>query len=364
MSRQHDTRGTELDSRESAVLRAVVEAHVATGEPVGSVTVSRQAGLRLSPAPIRGVMAALEERGLLVQRHTSAGRTPTDAAWRLYVDRWLRQQRLDAVLAGRIDEELARSRGEVGELLGAASRQLSQFSNQVGLVLAPDFRRIVVERLEFVRLPADRVVAILVGASGVVHHRILRVESWLDQHELDRIGGYLSEQFGGRTLPAMRAELERRLCEERARYDREVARSFELGRRTVAATAIEGEVFVGGASNLIGSPEFADPGRIKSLLRALEEKNRLVELLSRLMESRGVQVVIGEENALPALADCSLIASTYGAADRPMGTIGIVGPTRMEYARAIGLVEHLAGVLSRLLSERGGSGPGGGGATG
>ena len=362
MARRHDTTGTALDDRESAVLRAVVEAHVATGEPVGSVTVSRQSGLRLSPATIRAVMAALEERGLLVQRHTSAGRTPTDAAWRLYVDRWARQQRVDAALAVRIDEALERHGGEVAELLGETSRQLSRWTNQVGLVLAPDLRRIVVERLEFVRLPADRVVAILVGASGVVHHRILRVEAGLDQLELERIGAYLSEQFGGRTLPEMRAELERRLREERAVYDRVVARSFELGHRTVAATASEGEVFVGGASNLIGSPEFADPQRIRSLLRALEQKNRLVELLSRLMESRGVQVVIGEENALPALTDCSLIASTYGAAGRPMGTIGIVGPTRMEYARAIGLVEHLAGVLSRLLSERAEPGDAGRGA--
>ena len=350
-----DTRGhgqIELDSREREILRTVIQSHILSGEPVGSRTVSRGRGLDLSPATIRNIMSDLEEMGLLAQPHPSAGRVPTDRAYRLYVDRLMGPAKMAPAQLHAIDEALLRSRGEIPELLSEASRQLSRFSNHVGVVLAPELRRIVVEHLEFVRLEGRRLVAILVDRSGVVHNRILEVEEPLDQDELDRIGRQLSELYSGFTLPRMREAVLRLMSEESAQCDRMLALSLELARRAVSVDAA-GEVFVEGASNLFGSPEFADVQRMRSLFRTLEEKSRLVEMLNRILEGGGVQVVIGRENPVSDLTDLSVVASTYGAGDRVMGTVGIVGPTRMEYARAIALVEHLAQVLTRLLSNAG-----------
>jgi heat-inducible transcriptional repressor len=342
-----------LDAREREILKSVIQTHVLTGEPVGSRTVSTGTKLDLSPASIRNIMADLEERGLLVQPHPSAGRVPTDAAYRFYVDQLMGPAKMPRLEAQAIDEALLRSRGEIPELLGEASRQLSRFSHHVGVALAPEFRRVIVEHLEFVRLEGARVVVILVDRSGVVHNRILDVTEPLEQEELDRIGRYLSEQFAGYTLPHMRETLLKRMAEETAQCDRLLAKSLNLGRQAVEAGDAGTDLFVEGASNLLSAPEFADVERMRALFRTLEEKSRLVGLLGRVLEGEGVQVVIGRENPLADLANCSLVASTYGSGNRVMGTIGIVGPTRMEYARAVALVDYLARVLTRLLSGPG-----------
>jgi len=339
-----------LGAREREVLRSVIRAHIVTGTPVGSKTLSLGTGLDLSPATIRNVMAELEERGLLVQPHPSAGRVPTDTAYRLYVDNWMGAPRVVPAQAQAIDEAL-RTRRDVAELLEEASRQLSRLSHHVGVVLAPELRRIVVEHLEFVRLDPRRVVAVLVDRTGVVHNRIVEEDEASDQEELDRVGRWLTDQFAGLTLQQMREELLRRVSQDRAAYD--------LARKAVepAPGESEGELFVEGMANLLDEPAFVDLDRMRAILKTLEEKSRLVELLGRVLDGEGVQVVIGSENPLPGLADCSLVTSTYGAGDRVLGTVGVVGPTRMEYARTVALVDHLAKVLTRLLSSPGARGP-------
>lgn len=352
-----DIRSAGLGPREREILKSVIRAHILTGAPVGSRAISIGGGMDLSPATIRSIMGELEDRGLLAQPHTSAGRVPTDVAYRFFVDQLMGTHRMAPAHTHAIDEALIRSRQEIPDLLEEASRQLSRFSNHVGVVLAPELRRIVVEHLEFVRLDSRRVVAVLVDRSGVVHNRILEADPSLNQEELDRIGRYLTDQFAGRTLHAIREELLVRMSEEQAAYDRLRSLGLELGRRVVEPDDVETDLFVEGASNLLGSPDFADLDRMKALFRTLEEKSRLVDLLSRVLEGEGVQVVIGRENPVADLADCSLVASTYRSGERVLGTVGIVGPTRMEYARAIALVEYLAHVLTRLLSSSEPRGP-------
>ncbi len=339
-----------LSQRHAEVLREVIRTHVATGLAVGSARLSRRASLAVSPATIRHLMAELEELGLLAQPHTSAGRIPTDRAYRLYVDELMPPPRVGAARARDIRDELTRGQREAADLLTIAPRLLSRFSRQAALVLAPDPRRMIVERFEFVRQDERRVLAILIGRAGLVEHRVLEIDDGSTQDELDRSARLLSQEFGGHSLRRIRAAVLRRLAEERAAYDRLLARSLELGRRTVEAEGHAGEVIVDGTSNLLDSPEFADLARARALLRALEEKERLIVLLERLMESNEVQVVIGEENPMAALAGCSLVTAVYSAAGRPMGTIGIVGPTRMDYTRAIALVSCLSESISQLLS--------------
>jgi heat-inducible transcriptional repressor len=337
--------------RHAEVLKSVIREHGRSGEPVASQTVSRVAGIDLSPATIRNLMAELEEWGLLEQPHTSAGRVPTDRAYRLYVDRLLASPRRAPSQAKAIDRALVvGSAREIPELLTEASRQLSQLSRQVGLVLAPDLRRVVVEHLEFVRLDGQRLVAILVARSGVVHNRILHVDAAPQQDELDRASRYLSTELCGVTLAEMRERLRARLSEERATYDRLMRRSLELGQQAIEPDDVLVDLFVDGASNLIGSPEFHEIDVIRSLFRTLEDKRTLIDLLSRMLSADGVQVVIGSENPAGDLRRCSIVASPYGNGERVMGTVGVVGARRMEYARAIALVDYLARALTRLLA--------------
>ena len=198
-----------------------------------------------------------------------------------------------------------------------------------------------------------RVVAILVARSGVVHNRVLEIAEPAEQVELDRIGRYLTDELGGLTLPEMRDRLLIRMGEERAAYDRLMMQSLELGRQALESREDDAELLVEGASNLIGSPEFSELDAMRDLFRTLEEKKALIQLLSQVIDGEGVQVVIGAENPQEQLSKCSLVVATYGTETQTRGTLGIVGPTRMEYAKAIALVEHLAGVLSRLLSGPG-----------
>ena len=347
-------RAHPLNDREAAVLEALILDYVREGEPVASTRLAARSDLDLSSASIRSVMARLEEAGYLDQPHTSAGRVPTDRAYRLYVDHLMRTPRLSTDHSRSIREALDASRGEIGDLLETASRQLAQFTRQVGVVLAPRLTEIIVERLEFVRLDPRRIVAVVIARSGVVHHRVIRVEQAPGQADLDRDGAYLSEQFGGLVLAEIRRRLIDALERERAALDVRLLRCFQLGQQALDGPDDGALVFVDGASNLLESRDLADHGDLREILRTLEEREQLVGLLDRLIGQEGVQVAIGGELAAEHLSRCAVVASPYGTGDRTLGTIGVVGPTRMEYPRAVTLVRHLSSAIGRYLGEDGG----------
>ena len=347
----HDAGG--LDERSHDVLLAVVRRHIHTGEPVGSNAVTRDLRTELSPASVRAIMAELEELGLLAQPHTSAGRVPTDHAFRFYVDHLAGRPKVAPTAARSIEQALATA-GGVDALLEAASRQLSRLSHHVGIVLGPGLHRLIIDRLDFVRLDDRRVVAILLDRAGRVHDRVLTLFDAPAGPELERVGRYLSQELGGRTLAEMRRLVESRLAEERAAYDRLMARGLELGRRALAEVDDdEARLFVEGASNLLGLPDFPDLDLLRDMLRVLEDKRRLADLLTRILEQGGPRVVIGRENPVTALARGALVMATYGTETGAVGMVGLVGPVRMAYPRSLGLVTHLAEVLSQRLAGPG-----------
>jgi heat-inducible transcriptional repressor len=339
--------------RTSEVLLALVRHHIQSGQPVGSSAVARDLRNELSPATIRAIMAELEERGLLAQPHTSAGRVPTDRAFRFYVDHLAGRPKLAPIAARSIESALAFASG-IDSLLEEASRQLSRLSQHVGIVLGPDLRRLVVDRLDFVRLDDRRVIALVLDRAGSVHDRVLTLPEAPVAAELERAGRYLSEELAGRTLPEMRRLVESRLAEERAAYDQMMLCALELGRRALAEVEDEeARLFVEGASNLLGLPDFPDLDLLRDMLRALEDKRRLADLLQRLLEEGGPRVVIGEENPVTALARGALVVATYGTESGAVGMVGLVGPVRMAYPRSLGLVTHLADLLSQRLVSAG-----------
>lgn len=339
-----------LSERYREILKAVIQDYIRDAEPVGSRTVSRKHRFHLSPATIRNIMADLEDMGYLAQPHTSAGRIPTDRGYRLYVDSLMEPQRLSRADAQRIEQRVMDSRGELEELMRETSKLLSALTPYVGIVLAPRFAEHTFGRVEFVHLHGERILVVLVAESGLVSHKVVGIDEVLEQEELNRIARVLNDLLGGLTLRQVRSYLGTKMAEEKALYDRLLARALKLGAAALEAEP-EGEVYVGGAANIVNQPEFADVEKMRAMFAAFEEQSKLVKILDACLTGDEFKIIIGSEGAVRELQGLSVIASPYRRGDQVLGAIGVLGPTRMHYARMVPLVEHTARLISRLLTE-------------
>lgn len=342
-----------MDWRAQEVLRLVIKDHVRSGEPVSSRAVARAHPERLSAATIRNIMLDLTEQGYLSQPHTSAGRVPTDKGYRYFVDEVLASRRGLPRRDARKIEEILLSTREIEEILDQSSRLLSSLTKQVGVVLAPDLEQAILEHVEFVRIASSRVVAIFVTRSGMVTHRVIDTEVDLPQRELDEISARLREQFTGMTLPEVRRRLLAALREDRAWIERLGQRASQAVARFLEEPFPEESagLILQGTSQLLEAPEFADLERLREVMRLFEERTRLLGLLDRCLETAGVQVIIGSELEDPSLAPMAIVASPYRAGTQIKGLVGIVGPRRMEYARAVSVVDHFARSISQALAR-------------
>jgi heat-inducible transcriptional repressor len=341
--------GVHLSERERTVLSLTVLHHIRTGEPVGSRYLARQLDLDVSPATIRNTMADLEEKGYLRQMHISSGRVPTDLGYRFYVDEVVG---VGAVQTAGLEEIRARLGRplQVPELIREASRTLSAASHQVGLVRGPQLVNVRFEHLELRRVAQHRVLAIFVTASRLVQTRLLEVQEDWQQEELDALSRLWNERFASLTLSEVRARLVAVMAEEKAAFDTLVERVLELGRQAFAGEEAQEELYCDGAANILAVPEFADPGRMRALVQAMEEKSRLCRLLDQCLCTDRVRIFIGGELPLPELAGLSLVTAPYRREGQVVGVLGVIGPTRMAYERIIPIVACAADSLSQRLS--------------
>jgi heat-inducible transcriptional repressor len=340
-----------IDARAEEILKKVIVNYILTGEPVGSRTIAKLSREGLSPASIRNVMADLEETGFLTQPHTSAGRVPTDKGYRYYVDALLDPVRLAPRDKALIDESLARVASEFGEAMEIIPKILSRLSSQVGYVVSPPIREAVLKHIEFVRLHGRRILCVFVDRSGVVSHRLIEVEEDYEQRDLDRAGRYLVEDFAGLSLGEVRSRLVTLMAEEKAAFDVLLRNAINLGTRYLDAELDERRLVLEGTTNIMKQPEFADIDTMRRLFETFEEKHHLVKLLDRCLDAPGVRVVIGSETDDPALTSLALVASPYRVDSRSTGIVGLLGPTRMEYERAVALVDYISRLLSSLLTS-------------
>lgn len=341
-----------LNAREVEILTAVLDNYLKTGEPVGSKSLAEQGRSRLSPASIRHVFAALEEKGYLRQPHTSAGRIPTIEAIRLFV-RLLPVTALANIEAERLQERLLHV-SDWPTLLARASQFLSEISEQMGLVAVTPLSDPGLREVRFFRLTERRVLAILIAADGQIRERVSRVPEPYTQPELDAAASYLNHSFSGYTLSALRRELVRRIEEERAAYDRLLRRVLVLSHCGVLEMDDTAEVYLEGAANLASL--LHDGERLAGILQALTEKQKLLDLLTGFPEG---SMEVGEQGAIrvriglesESMPDFSLITALYQAPDRTRGAIGILGPTRMRYDRGVAAVAMVRSVFSRALDD-------------
>jgi heat-inducible transcriptional repressor len=337
--------------REREILTAIVETFIATGEPVGSRTLSRANKEGLSPASIRNVMADLAEAGFLEQPHTSAGRVPSAQAYRYYVEQITGHAHISHEDEGTI-QQYFHGVGDVQEFMERTSHVLSLLSSGVGVAVAATGPRNALDHVYFSRLTANKVLAVVVARSGLVRDRVLRTSRDFSQTELETASRYINENFRGWTIDTVRAEIDRRLQSERSEYDRlmqsieELYRSGALAPEPAAQT-----VFVEGASNLVASEE--DKEHLRELLRLLEEKERVVELLSAYLDTRqeAVRVVIGLEDAVPQMRNFVLIGAPAHVGDEVVGSLAVIGPTRMDYEHSITAVSYIARLFDKILNE-------------
>jgi heat-inducible transcriptional repressor len=338
-----------LSERSRQILEAIIDDYIRTAEPVGSRTVTRHHGLSLSPATVRNVMSDLEEMGFLASPHTSAGRVPTDKAFRFYVDSLLQVRTIDQ---DQQDEIRSRYRGrsrDVGEILKDTSRILSSISHYIGIVIAPRFAADVFRQIEFVQLCDRRILAILVSESGVVQNRIIESDEMLNSEDLVRMSNYLNDLLKGLTISEVKKRLVKEMENEKVRYDVLLSRALMLSEQTLDDSSAE--VFIEGQVNILEQPEFADVEKMKDIFRAFEEKSQLITLLDRCMVAERVNIFIGAENFLSRMNRMSVITAPYASGPNTLGILGVIGPTRMGYDKVIPIVDYTARILSELLGR-------------
>ncbi len=338
-----------LGTRDREILTDVIQTYVTSGRPVSSRAVSKHRRHKLSAATIRNVMSDLEEAGLLLQPHTSAGRVPTEAAYRLYVECLMEQQCLSVEERRYIEENLRQAGSDGDGLMTAASELLSELSHQVGVVLKPAVEETVLKAIDFVLLSEKRVLCVVVSTAAFIDNVVIESDELLTREDLQRISNYMNDNFVGLTLPAIRERLLGLMARERSDVDQQLARTIDLARKAVSRTETT-SVLVRGARGLLDQPELSDVNRVQRMLDTFADKARMVSLLNECLTNDGVRVFIGADSELTSELEFSLVATCYGIERHTLGTVGILGPSRMEYARIVSLVHFLGHTLSDTLA--------------
>lgn len=341
---------TELNERSREILRMVVDSYVETGEPVGSRTLSRRGNLDLSPATIRNVLADLEEAGLLFAPHTSAGRLPTDAGLRLFVSGLLGVGVLTEDERRSIDGRLAAAGKSLSQALEEATTTLSGLSRCAGLVLAPKIER-PLKHIEFVPLAPTRALVVMVTEDGLVENRLIEVPLGTPPSTLVAAGNYLNSRLVGRTVAEARAVIIADIESRQAQLDVLTSNLVEAGLASWGSGGVGTALIVKGQAKLLDDvTALGDLERLRTLFDMLETREAMVRLLDATREGEGVQIYIGADNPLFGVAGCSMIVAPYSnSRDQVVGAIGVLGPTRINYARIIPLVDYTAKVIGRLL---------------
>jgi heat-inducible transcriptional repressor len=345
-----------LNPRAEVLLKTLIERYIADGQPVGSRALARETRLDLSPATVRNVMSDLEELGMIRAPHTSAGRVPTEKGYRLFVDTLMKVQPLNAVEVNLLKGEL-KSDQDPQHLIEAASHVLSEVSHLAGLVLIPKREEHTLFRqVDFVPLTGHRVLVILVTQDGQVSNRVIATDREYSPSELTEAANCFNESHAGKSLIDVRLGL---LADMQAMSE-DVTRTMQLA-VSMAHRAFEGEgahddLVVRGESNLMEFPEMGDVKRLRRLFDAFNTKRDLLNLLDRSLNAGGVKIFIGSESGFDAFADCSLVTAPYQVDGEIVGTLGVIGPTRMAYQQMIPIVDITAKLLSNALSLAGGRG--------
>jgi heat-inducible transcriptional repressor len=338
-----------LSERNRKVLCAVVQSYINKPDPVGSRFVTKKYAFNLSPATIRNIMADLEEMGFLSQPHTSAGRIPTDKGYRFYVDSLCREKpTVDAKFSNILKSKLESIKSDIYTLLKEATETLAAMSHYLVFAVPLKTDSTTLNRIQLFRYRNKQTVAVLLTNEGLVRSKMLDTNFGLSQKDLNRISDYLNSEFSGCTIDEIRSALIKQMSKEKALCDILISKAIAICKEALFFPSTD--LIVSGFSELIGLPDFS--GRIKEIAKAIEDKHTILKLLDRLSASTdGVKVVIGSENPMEELKKLSIVMATYKQGDRSLGSVGVIGPTRMDYSKTIPMVELTAKSISAVISR-------------
>lgn len=341
-----------LDERSKQILFAVTQSYINKPDPVGSRFVTKKYDLNLSSATIRNIMADLEELGFLSQPHTSAGRVPTDMAYRFYVDTILNQKNsinFDTEIANDIIKRLERIKNDINAFFKEVTTTLSNLSNYMSIAQPPKAVDSTLKKIELIRYKEDLVVAVLLTKENIIKNKILRIDPSLTQKDLNRIANYLNNEYAGYTIDEIRSVFIKRLKNEKQMWENLLIQAIDIYEQILFFT--ENDIFIDGLFEVINLPDFANISKMREIYNAIRDNQLLLRIIEDLRNSDGIKVIIGGENPVEELNKFSIVASNYGSCSKKMGVIAIIGPTRMDYSKAIRMVDMVSTCVCEILKE-------------
>lgn len=342
----------KMDERKQKILKAIVQDYIATTEPVGSRTISRKFDLGVSPATIRNEMADLEEMGYIEQPHTSAGRIPSDTGYRYYVDYLMEPLSLNSNDKETITKEISGRISEIQEVIEYTSKLISQVTNLTSMVVGPKTKNNVLNKIYFLPYETGKAIMVIVKDDGSVENNIVDIGENTTPEEMQMLANLFNDKMGGTRVQDLKKGLIDQIYNELSRKRRFIdcvlglmEKTFEEGNEQLSE-----KVYLGGTLNMLNQPEFRDLNKVKSLFGIFEENKQLKELLN--LNQQGLNITIGAENKNEVLRDCSVISATYHINGKQIGSIGVLGPTRMDYDKAIAIVDYMTKSLTDILTDK------------
>ncbi|MDO7788243.1 heat-inducible transcriptional repressor HrcA [Desulforamulus aquiferis] len=340
----------KMDERKQQILLAIIKDYINTAEPVGSRTISRKYKLGVSPATIRNEMADLEEMGFIEQPHTSAGRIPSDMGYRYYVDCLMQREELTREEENTIHRGYENKVREVGEVINRTGRMLAKLTNYTALVRSPQMATSNFKHIQLVLMAPAQAILIVVMDTGAVQHQIMSIPESITQQDLEQISSVLNAKLQGKNMDNIRLALIKEVYFELHKHRHILDLALELMQDRLTTEA-EDKIYLDGVFNILNQPEFHNVDKVKVLLSLLEQEEMLRDILEHSQGIQGVTVKIGNENARQEIQNCSMVTASYRVGNKVLGTIGVLGPTRMEYAKVVTVVDHMTRNLSRVLES-------------
>ncbi len=342
---------TDAVSRRNKILEIVIDSYVSTATPVGSFAVSKKYKVGVSPATIRNIMSELEDLGYIMHPYTSAGRVPTDKGYRYYVDALMEVECLTEEEREFIESALIKDLDELEDAVKKTARLISTLTRQTSMISYPRAKKRTFKRIELITASPAKICAILFTAQGIVNHAIFELQESMDEKELSRISRFLNEELSGLQLNEIRDYLLRKVLSENDPF-------YHLFRQAINILNLshlleEGgeKILLDGTHHIVEQPEFRDAEKVKAILKALEEEDEILNIMDEDLDEDKVRVHIGSENPYEDVQECSIVISNYKIDEKNIGSIGVIGPTRMDYSKAVSVVEYVGRAFSRLLTK-------------
>ena len=340
-----------LNERAQIVLHSIIENYIQFSEPIGSRTLSKTIGITLSPATIRNIMSDLAELGYLIQNHTSAGRVPTDKAYRFYVNSLASPASIPQQMKEKISQVSNEQGSQIETILAEAVRMLAELTKFACVLSTPKASVSKLQRIELIKISEDRILVILVTKAGVVRDKIIFSKESHTQDFLNLVAEFLNNKFKDHSMQEIREEIHQSMVDDRNRYHDLLAHAVRLGKKAFELNQ-PGEMLIDGQMNLLLDSHFHEQSSVRSLIDAFDQKSAILKILDDSMKKKGVRIYIGIENDLKQLQGCSLITASYRNNQNVLGSIGVVGPTSMDYKRIISMVDYTAKILSKTITEQ------------